>query len=213
LLFSKDLPELAPYIKDTKGFLRKMLSKGERVILEGTQGYGLSLLHSPHYPYVTSRDTTAAAFVSEAGLSPIDVDDVVLTIRAFPIRVAGNSGPLQFETDWATVTKRSGSQLPLSEYTSVTKRLRRIGRFDSEIVKRSIQANRPTRIVLNHLDYAHWAARISRKTTATIQRFVDFIQNEISQRIDFFGWSPSHMKAADLSIHISLHSAKYHAKG
>jgi adenylosuccinate synthase len=94
LLFAKDLPELAPYIKDTKGFLRKILSKRERVILEGTQGYGLSLLHSPHYPYVTSRDTTAAAFVSEAGISPIDVDDVVLTIRAFPIRVAGNSGPL-----------------------------------------------------------------------------------------------------------------------
>jgi len=65
------------------------------VIIEGTQGFGLSLLHAADYPYVTSRDTTAAAFVSEAGLSPLDVDDIVLVLRAFPIRVGGNSGPFK----------------------------------------------------------------------------------------------------------------------
>lgn len=35
------------------------------VIVEGTQGFGLSLLHSLYYPYVTARDTSASAFASE----------------------------------------------------------------------------------------------------------------------------------------------------
>ena len=82
LLFAKDATELKPYIQNTKAFLRSRLDKNKRIILEGTQGYGLSLLHSEHYPYVTSRDTTAAGFLSEAGLSPLDVDDVVLSCPA-----------------------------------------------------------------------------------------------------------------------------------
>ena len=53
---------LAPYVKSSLPFMRSTLNKGERLIIEGTQGYGLSLLHSQHYPYVTSRDTTAAGF-------------------------------------------------------------------------------------------------------------------------------------------------------
>ena len=43
------------------------LRKGGDVLVEGTQGFGLSLLHGAEYPYVTSRDTTAAAFAMEAG--------------------------------------------------------------------------------------------------------------------------------------------------
>ena len=90
--------------------MREHLEAGQRIIIEGTQGFGLSLLHSKYYPFVTSRDTTAAAFVSEAGLSPLDVDDIVLVLRAFPIRVGGNSGPLPNEIDWDTVTSESGQQ-------------------------------------------------------------------------------------------------------
>src|SRR6266511_5973741 len=111
---------LAKFIKPIPPILRDALIKGARVILEGTQGFGLSPLHSPTYPYVTSRDTTAAAFVSEVGLSPLDVDEVVMVLRAFPIRVSGNSGPLPNETDWGNVSEESGSPIPLIEYTSVT---------------------------------------------------------------------------------------------
>ena len=89
-------------------FLRDRLSRNERIVIEGTQGFGLSNLQSCHYPRVTSRDTTAAAFVAEAGVSPLDVDEVVLVIRAFPIRVAGDSGPLPKETDWQTIAREGG---------------------------------------------------------------------------------------------------------
>src|SRR5207247_1926198 len=131
----------------------------------------------PYYPYVTSRDTTAAGFLSEAGLSPLDVDDVVLVLRAFPIRVAGSSGPLECEVDWGTVTRDSGSPQPIVEYTSVTHAVRRVARFSPEIVKQAIAVNNPTRIVLNHLDYVdHGAAELLRPT----ERVTAFMQNVCS---------------------------------
>lgn len=151
VLLAKDDERLKAFIQPTIPFMRSALNNNERIIIEGTQGFGLSLLHSPHYPYVTSRDTTAAAFVSEAGLSPLDVDEVVLVIRAFPIRVSGNSGPLSNEIDWEILSSESGKNL--LERTSVTKAVRRVAYFDSDIVKQAIMVNQPTKIVMNHLDY------------------------------------------------------------
>lgn len=71
LRFTKDDPRLSAFVRPVKPWLRSKLREGARIIIEGTQGFGLSLLHSEHYPHVTSRDTTAAAFVAEAGLSPL----------------------------------------------------------------------------------------------------------------------------------------------
>jgi len=86
--FATEDERLKPFVLNTRPFLRERLNSGARVIIEGTQGFGLSVLHAQYYPNVTARDTTAAGFVSEAGLSPLDVDEAVMVIRAFPIRVA-----------------------------------------------------------------------------------------------------------------------------
>ena len=64
-----------------------------------------------------SRDTTAAAFLAEAGLSPFDVDDIVMVLRAFPIRVAGDSGPLPEETTWPEIASNGGYEEFLGEFT------------------------------------------------------------------------------------------------
>lgn len=113
LMFVSSDPRIRPFVRSTQPFLRQRLSAGERVIIEGTQGFGLSPLHSPYYPHVTSRDTTAAAFASEAGLSPLDINEVVLVIRAFPIRVGGRSGSLPNETLWETITAQGGHRAAL----------------------------------------------------------------------------------------------------
>ena len=84
-----DHPVLEPFICDTSDHLRGRLDAGHRVIVEGTQGFGLSLLEGGYWPKATSRSTTASGALAEAGLSPIDVDDVTMAIRSFPIRVAG----------------------------------------------------------------------------------------------------------------------------
>jgi len=189
--FAKDEPSLGPFIRPATSFLRERLREGERVVIEGTQGFGLSVLHTPHYPFATSRDTTAAGFVSEAGLSPLDVDDVIMVIRAFPIRVPGNSGPLPNETTWADVTESSGSTAPLSELTTVTRRVRRIARFDPEIVGLAIANNRPNRIVLNHLDHVDAACRRYAAITQRAHQFLQEVEQGIRQKITFAGVGPA----------------------
>lgn len=191
--FALDEDCLKPYVKATTPFLRDRLGRNQRVILEGTQGFGLSLLHTPHYPYATSRDTTAAGFVAEAGLSPLDVDDVIMVIRAFPIRVPGHSGPLPNETSWAEVTRESNCSTPLSELTSVTRKQRRIARFDPEVVRLAIAHNRPTRIVLNHLDYVDAECASSEGLTSLTRSFVFFVESSIGEIINFVGHDRTHI--------------------
>lgn len=191
LLLAQSFPELIPLVKETQSFLRRCLEKEERIIIEGTQGFGLSLLHSQYYPHVTSRDTTAAAFVSEASLSPLDVDDVVLTIRAFPIRVAGNSGPLPDEIDWETITIEGRHTAPVVEKTSVTRQVRRVARFSPDIVKEAIKVNRPTRIVLNHLDYVAKEARIFQ--SIAVSRFLNEVESSIGHSVEYFGFGPDNI--------------------
>ena len=150
---AKDEKVLEKYLCDTTKFLRKELDQNKEIIIEGTQGFGLSLLHSPEYPFATSRDTTAAGFLSETGLSPLDVKNIIMVLRAFPIRVAGNSGPLPKEITWDTVGSIAGSIKKIEEYTTVTKRVRRVAEFDATIVKKAIEFNKPNIVVLNHCDY------------------------------------------------------------
>lgn len=186
--FAKDEPELRDFITPTKDYLRNALNKGDDVIIEGTQGYGLSVLHSEHYPYTTSRDTTAAGFLSEVGLSPLDVQNIIMVIRAFPIRVAGNSGPLLNEIDWNTVTNESGSKNELIEYTSVTKCIRRVARFDSQIVRKAIIANNPNIIVLNHLDYLD--SSIQSKLSHRANEFLKKVEYSIERKVNYIGLNP-----------------------
>jgi adenylosuccinate synthase len=183
---------LQPYLKDTGTQLRRLLDAKQRVVIEGTQGFGLSLLQGGYWPKATSRDTTAAGFLAEAGLSPRDVDDVTLVIRCHPIRVAGDSGPLPGETNWEQIAADAGLKDDIREYTTVTAKVRRVGRFDPEIVRRAIQANQPNRIVLNHLDYVDPRVR-GGSLTAKARAFVENVEDAISRQVDWLGTGPGHV--------------------
>ena len=185
LIFAKDIPALSKFICDTTTYLRKELNDGKEIVIEGTQGFGLSNIHTPYYPYATSRDTTAAGFLSETGLSPLDVTNIIMVIRAFPIRVAGNSGPLSEEITWDDITTCSNSSSPIREYTSVTKHLRRVARFNPQIVKKAIEVNKPSIIVLNHLDYIGEQGNLS--IGSNRQSFVMHVESDIEQKIDYVG--------------------------
>jgi adenylosuccinate synthase len=197
-MLAQRVGELAPVVTDTAPILRKLLREGQRVVVEGTQGFGLSLLHSPFYPYATSRDTTAAGAISEAGVSPRDVDDVVLVLRTDPIRVAGNSGPLENETTWDAIAELAGCTESIEERTSVTKKVRRVGTFDPTIVRAAIAVNDPSTIVLNHID--HFDARCAEvcNLTAKARRFVSRVGAEIGAPIRYVGFSQA-PELADMS--------------
>lgn len=187
LIFAKDIETLKPFLCDTRHYLREQLKQGKRIVLEGTQGYGLSLLHSEYYPFVTSRDTTASGFLAEAGLSPLDVDDIVLVIRTFPIRVHGESGPLTNEINWETLTNELESEKAIVEYTSVSKKIRRVARFEPEIVKKAIEVNQPTKIVLNHVDYLK--KDITKGDTGKLKDVAKIYTDKIHCNIDYMGIS------------------------
>lgn len=177
---ARDVPELSELLTDVSAELNRGINDGKSVIVEGTQGFGLSLYHSPDYPYVTSRDTTAAAFLSEVGVSPRAVTDIIMVIRTFPIRVGGNSGPLANEISWEELQGISGYPEPIKEFTSVTKRLRRVGRFDLDFIKKAAAINRPTQIALLGTDYIAYVNRgitgfehLSAETRAFVQRLQD----------------------------------------
>jgi adenylosuccinate synthase len=181
---------LRPFLGDAVARARELLDQGRRVIVEGTQGFGLSLLHSPHYPYVTSRETSAAGALSEAGLSPLDVDEVALVLRSFPIRVAGSSGPFDAEEiDWETVAREGGLDQVPEELTSVTRRTRRVARFAPGVVRAAIEVNRPNRIFLNHIDYVDGRCAAG-SITDTAQDFIENVENSIGAGIDMVGIGP-----------------------
>lgn len=100
---------------DTAEVLNDALEAGENVLLEGTQGTLLDL-HLGEHPHTTSRQTTASAWLTEAGLPPVNVE-VIMVLRTCPIRVAGSSGTLANETSWYELVKamnlrRQARELP-----------------------------------------------------------------------------------------------------
>lgn len=184
---AKDVTELAPYICDTSEWMREQLMHGKDIMIEGAQGYGLSVL-GKYWPYCTSRDTTAGAFLAEAGLSPFDVKNIIMTLRSYPIRVGGNSGPLPYETTWEQVTEDARSATPIKEYTSVTRRLRRVGRFDPELVRDAQMSNRANIVVLNFLDYI-WDEEHDR-IGPNRRAFLDMIRDKANCQVTHVGFGP-----------------------
>lgn len=198
---AKDLTDLAPYVTDVSYEINQLIEKGKRIIIEGTQGFGLSIYHSPYYPYTTSRDTTASGFLSEVGVSPLVVSDVIMVIRTFPIRVGGNSGPLPKEINWETIQRESGYPYEIKEFATVTKRLRRVGRFDLEIVKKAVIVNRPNNIALmgvDYLDYKNKGAKSYYNLTEETKVFISYLEKELGVGIKFIGTGPSDYEIIDL---------------
>jgi adenylosuccinate synthase len=166
------------------------LRRGGDVLVEGTQGFGLSLLHGVEYPFVTARDTTASGFASEVGLSPRSIDRVVMVVRTFPIRVGGNSGPMLDETSWTEIQHLSGAPVAIPEYTSVTKRLRRVGHFDIDVVRAAARYNQPTEVAimgLDRLDYLNTGVRSVELLTKKASDFIAYLTTELGVAVSWAG--------------------------
>lgn len=138
-------------VENTPRMIADEQDLGKNILIEGTQGSGLSLLHS-HYPYCTSIDTNAAGIISEVGIAPARVTDVILVLRTYPIRVAGNSGPMKNEISWEELNMRMGVAID-PEKTTVTKKVRRIAEWDDDLFRQSCILNEPTEFALTFADY------------------------------------------------------------
>ena len=137
-------------VPNTPKFIADAQDSGVNILIEGTQGSALSLLHS-HWPYCTSIDTNAAGIISEVGIAPSRVTDVLMVCRTYPIRVAGNSGPMKNEISWEQLSQAIGRNV--TEKTTVTKKTRRVAAWDDELFQQSCVLNAPTEIALTFADY------------------------------------------------------------
>jgi adenylosuccinate synthase len=198
---ARDEPKLQPFLTSISGEINSALDRNLKVIVEGTQGFGLSLYHSKFYPYATSRDTTASSFLSEVGVSPLRATSVIMVLRTFPIRVSGNSGPLKDEITWGRLQKLSGYPYPIRELTSVTNRLRRIALFDIGLVKEAAMVNNPTEIALNgvdYLDYKNKSTSSIESLTQAARELIASIENETQVKVTLVGTGPTNEEIIDI---------------
>jgi adenylosuccinate synthase len=173
---------------NTPRFLADLQDGGHNILIEGTQGSGLSLLHS-HYPYCTSIDTNAAGIISEVGVAPSRVTDVLMVVRTYPIRVAGNSGYMKNEISWEELNRRMGVEIT-PEKTTVTKKVRRIAEWDDELFEQSCILNAPTEIALTFADYIDPSIANSANTALVVgsEPLTEFIRkHNLAGKLKYIG--------------------------
>lgn len=184
-LLARDIALLQPYLGSALETLTDIFSRGGRVLLEGTQGAGLSLYHG-FYPHVTSRDTNVSGCLAESGIPPSRVRRIVMVCRTYPIRVespvGGSSGPMSQEITMEEIARRSGksvAEIQHNEITSTTYRKRRIGEFEWDLLRKATLLNGPTDVALTFADYLsaknEKAKRFEQLTEETI-RFVQEVE-------------------------------------
>ena len=185
LQLARDILELRPFVRDTGRILEEAFSSEKRILLEGTQGTGLSLFHG-FYPHVTSRDTTVTGCLAEAGISATRVRKVIMVCRTYPIRVMSptgkSSGYMSNELCWDEIEKRAGAkkgEFSKVEKGSVSNNLRRVAEFDWVLLRRAASLNSPTDIAITFADYLNiknsLARRFDQLTIPTI-RFLEEVE-------------------------------------
>jgi adenylosuccinate synthase len=147
---------LEKYVVDRFTYIEE-LCKSQYLLVEGAQGFGLSLYHGD-WPYCTSRDVTPWQIAADCGL-PFEWAGrmvVWVVMRTFPIRVNnrdGSSGPAypgQRELSWEELGKPA-------ELTTVTKLPRRVFEFSADQYRHAMThcaaGEIRTRVVLTFADY------------------------------------------------------------
>jgi adenylosuccinate synthase len=190
---AKDIPELKPYLTDGVAEVNDGLDAGKTVLLEGTQGFMLSLFLSGGYPYVTGRDTGASAIASEAGVGPTRVDDVIIVYKSFMTRVG--AGPLTGE-----ITKEEAQKRGWFEVAAGTGRDRRSAPFDFDLAKKAARINGATLGAMTKLDVLYSKCRGARNyddLPKEAKSFVKEVENRIGVPIVLIGTGPEALDLID----------------
>jgi adenylosuccinate synthase len=190
---AKDIPELKAYITDQVQEVNDGLDQGKKVLLEGTQGFMLSLFLGGGYPYVTGRDTGASAIASEAGVGPTRVDDVLIVYKSFITRVG--AGPLPGE-----ITKEEAQKRGWFEVAAGTGRDRRSAPFDFDLARKTAKINGATQAAMTKLDCIFPSCRGAKQYSDLPKEAKDFIsevEDKTGVPIVLIGTGPEAMEIID----------------
>ncbi|MEQ8249548.1 MAG: adenylosuccinate synthetase [Alphaproteobacteria bacterium] len=152
---ARDVDALAPFLRKVRDRLGLLQENESTVLIEGTQGTMLSIHHGL-YPHVTSRETSVAGCLADAGVAPMHVRNVIMVLRTYPIRVGGPSGWIGEEIGYETLSQRS--KIPIDELKStetgtVSGKQRRLAEFDWAQLGDAAAINGATEIAVTFADY------------------------------------------------------------
>ena len=190
---AKDIPELQPFLADVPLEINEALDKGEFVLVEGSQGFGLSLFYGT-YPYVTSKDTSASQIAADVGLGPTRVDDVIVVFKTFPTRVG--AGPFPTE-----MSQEEAEKLGIVEYGTVTGRRRRVGWWDGKFARYSAMVNGATQVAItgiDKLDKECYGVREWEKLTPKAKEFIEKVEDDVKVPVTLISTGPSLEQIIDL---------------
>ena len=137
---------LKDYVTDTSVILNDALDSGKRVLFEGAQGVMLDIDQGT-YPFVTSSNTISGGICSGIGIGANRLDTVIGVCKAYTTRVGAGPFPTELHDEIGDHIREVGH-----EYGTVTKRPRRIGWFDSVVMRHSKRVSGLTNLCLNCVD-------------------------------------------------------------
>ncbi len=142
---------IRPYVADTNAYLRKAVSEGKKILLEGQLGT-LKDTDSGIYPMVTSSSTLAGyGAVGASGIPPYEIKEIVAVTKAYSSAVgAGEFVSEILDEDEAQELRVHGGDK--GEFGATTGRPRRVGWFDAVASRYGVQTQGATEVVLTALD-------------------------------------------------------------
>jgi adenylosuccinate synthase len=138
--------EIAKYVTDTSKVLNDVIDEGGKVLFEGAQGVLLDVDHGT-YPYVTSSNPVAGGVTTGTGIGPSAVTRVIGVSKAYTSRVGDGPFPTELFDEVGHQIREVGR-----EYGTTTGRPRRVGWFDSVVVRHSRRVSGITDLALNSID-------------------------------------------------------------
>ncbi|RFB12141.1 adenylosuccinate synthase [Bacillus sp. HNG] len=137
---------IAKYVCDTSVVLNDALDDGRRVLFEGAQGVMLDIDQGT-YPFVTSSNPVAGGVTIGSGVGPSKITHVVGVCKAYTTRVGDGPFPTELNNEIGTQIREVGR-----EYGTTTGRPRRVGWFDSVVVRHARRVSGLTDLSLNSID-------------------------------------------------------------
>ncbi|KAB8136834.1 adenylosuccinate synthase [Gracilibacillus oryzae] len=138
--------QIKKYVVDTSVVLNDALDDGRRVLFEGAQGVMLDIDQGT-YPFVTSSNPIAGGVTIGSGVGPSKINHVVGVSKAYTTRVGDGPFPTELENETGDRIREVGN-----EYGTTTGRPRRVGWFDSVVVRHARRVSGITDLSLNSID-------------------------------------------------------------
>lgn len=138
--------KLRPYVTDTSVVLNEAIDQGKRVLFEGAQGVMLDVDQGT-YPFVTSSNPTAGGVCIGSGVGPTKIHQIIGVAKAYTTRVGDGPFPTELRDEIGDWIREKGF-----EYGTVTGRPRRVGWFDSVVVRHARRVSGLTGLSLNSID-------------------------------------------------------------